>query len=292
MCEKSHTDDATASRLTISLGLVLGFWILSFGADDFWSVKKPDNWTAQETRRMLTQSPWAKSPKLKSALVVPPRTLSPQEILQGFAPGLPLGAGGLLTPGPTHVLGATPFSGGPGMLSVASGDYWITDYDMEVARRKLANPLAALPLFNSADPRLPAPDPLPDPITVRWESALPVREGERLGVIRNSIEDSDVQYYVICVSGGPFLWEKADPAARERATRSAELLRKKKAPIPATDAEFLSVDSVSTMRFYFPREVPIVLGDKEVLFRVEFSTLVIEVEFTLKEMIYRNALAL
>jgi hypothetical protein len=61
-----ETDAMTRrTAIFVSLGLPAAFESISaWAAAEFWNEKKPENWTPEEIRELLTKSPWAKEPSV------------------------------------------------------------------------------------------------------------------------------------------------------------------------------------------------------------------------------------
>ncbi|MFL6352164.1 MAG: hypothetical protein ACJ74Z_09985 [Bryobacteraceae bacterium] len=138
------------------------------------------------------------------------------------------------------------------------------------------------------------------PVTVRWESALPVRQallrsrlGDQLSEARDPKENLNQaeRDYVITVIG---LITSNQSRDRERVqkelTGAARLVRAGKAPIRP---ESVSVDaSVGAIQFFFPKTNPISLDDKEVTFELQFGSIKVAKKFRLKAMTYKGRLEL
>jgi len=72
---------------------------------------------------------------------------------------------------------------------------------------------------------------------------------------------------------------------------SATLLRKGKVAAQASDVAFIETND-TIIRFFFSRQEAIQTGDRELVFRFQMGTDVVEAKFDLKEMVYRGGPAL
>lgn len=138
------------------------------------------------------------------------------------------------------------------------------------------------------------------PVTIRWDSALPVREallrsrlGDHLSAPRDSNEslNQPEKDYIVTVIG---LLTNDQSKDRERGRKelmpAAKLVRAGKPPIRPENVELDA--SAGAIQLFFPRTVPISLNDKEVTFQLQFGSMTIEKKFRLKPMTYRGKLEL
>lgn len=133
-------------------------------------------------------------------------------------------------------------------------------------------------------------------VTVRWESAKPVREAQRLSADAAS-------NYVVSMNGLPMMGGgmrgpaggAADADERlaqmqARLQQSTSLTVKGKAPL-VPQAINMDASGKGAIVFLFPREDhPIKVQDKEVLFNTRIGPLEVKTRFPLKEMVYRGNL--
>lgn len=130
---------------------------------------------------------------------------------------------------------------------------------------------------------------------VRWESALPIREGLKTVDLPGIAES-----YVLNVVGnlpGPAIDSNAS-AEEQRHTlevlqdhtklehKGDEIALSHVAVAPKSD-----VSPAGTL-YYFPRELALQLSDKEVTFMTRTATIEVKCKFALREMIYRGNLEL
>jgi hypothetical protein len=151
-------------------------------------------------------------------------------------------------------------------------------------------------------------------VSVRWDSALPVREALKKSESRaegKPVSDNEVpQSYVITVTGlipaghykgqgrletrsssgdsGP---NSPNPEqALEGLMGSSSLRIPGKKVISPEDVKF--EPETGALHLYFPRTTPIEISDKEVAFATRFGSLYVEKRFRLKEMTYKDTLEL
>jgi len=137
------------------------------------------------------------------------------------------------------------------------------------------------------------------PVTVRWDSALPVRQA----LLRSRLSDrpgpGDPQEtlnqpekdYIVTVIG---LLTSDQSIGRERMSKelmyATRLVRTGKPPIRP---EAVKLDaSISAIQIFFPRTDPITVGEKDVIFELQFGAISVERKFRLKTMTYKGKLEL
>jgi hypothetical protein len=131
--------------------------------------------------------------------------------------------------------------------------------------------------------------------TIRWDSALPVREA-----LESKMSVAVSENYIINVFGDvPSPAPSSDDSADERKTKFEILqertrLDRKGDPIELKRVELgpkTAFSSPGTL-FYFSRVFPITLDDKQVTFETKIGPLEVKCKFTLKDMLYRGNLEL
>lgn len=151
-------------------------------------------------------------------------------------------------------------------------------------------------------------DPPTIPVTVRWASALPVREAL---VKTHDADATDTEntlrqaesHYVVTVSGlapaqkaaAAHPTDGGDPAAdltrmRYGFLNTTRLLVSGKKPIAPEDIHIDTASGLVTV--YFPKGEPIVASDKEVEFRTSYGGLRVAQRFRLKDMMSHGQLEL
>lgn len=147
----------------------------------------------------------------------------------------------------------------------------------------------------------PVDDSVPKlPVTIRWDSALPVREallrsqfGDHLsapGASNESLNQSEKDYIVTVVG----LLTNDQSRDRERVRKeligAAKLVRTGK---PLIRPENVDLEASSgAIQVFFPRTEPISLNDKEVTFELQFGSMRVQKKFRLKAMTYKGKLEL
>ena len=122
--------------------------------------------------------------------------------------------------------------------------------------------------------------------TVRWESALPVREALHRGEPGELPED-----YILNVFGEV---PGADPDSGFAILKDDTTLEHKGDQIKLNRIELAPGNSVSAAGtlFYFSRLLALKLEDKEAIFTTKLGPLKVKCKFTLKDMLYRGNLEL
>jgi len=122
--------------------------------------------------------------------------------------------------------------------------------------------------------------------TVRWESALPVREALHRGAPGELPED-----YVLNVFGEV---PGVDPDASDAILKDNTTLEHKGDQIKLNRVELAPKNSVSEAGtlFYFSRRLALRLEDQEAIFTTKLGPLKVKCKFTLKDMLYRGNLEL
>jgi hypothetical protein len=238
-------------------------------AADFWKVKNPSEWNQKEAKKMLSSSPWARS-----------------ATVQG--PGM---GGGAAMPGGGSGRGRGRGGGGGASMDAgdASGMGGGTPGEGEMGGgRGGAGGMGEVSAPSTT-------------VTVRWESALPVREAtSRLELpfaLPAQLKDKPDQFYVISVNGFPMRALPSrggeDPQqALSRLRGIATLTCKGKEPIKAQGLRVLPGEKSFGIQYYFPRTAPITIEDNEVVFDSRTGPMKVETKFKLKDMVFDNQLNL
>jgi hypothetical protein len=240
------------------------------GSSDFWNKKEPAEWSSEEIDKLVTKSPWARQVNASSAAVSRPYSGGGGNGGGMGDPGIGGGGGGYPGGG-----GGYPGGGGRGMGG---------------GRGRGGG----------------GPIPLSYTATVRWESAKPVQEA-----LKTPLPEGLAGAYVISVSGVPALQpgrqhsEDGDTEATVSKGLSDEVLEriknltylepKGKRPAQPSIVQKGSIGSsgAPTLLFGFPRDVlPLTAYDREVVFTTKLGAIEVKTKFNLKDMMYRNELAL
>ncbi|MFN3326523.1 MAG: hypothetical protein ACK5AZ_23755 [Bryobacteraceae bacterium] len=250
--------------------LVAGCTGVLLWAADPWKAKKAADWNEKDVKRVLTDSPWARS--------IPAEMAAPMMGGRGGG-GRGRGGGGMGGGGMTAETGMMGGAGGEGGGGGGGRG------------------------MGGGDPR-----PEPPKILVRWESAIPVREAyvraEQHPLAK--IEELSAEYFVISASGlkmpgggrgGPGGGQQkerpqADPQRMgERLKEATSLTVKGREPIrPAHVHMFPSPGGLVSV-FLFPR-AEVTAADREVTFQTAFGPMKFKGKFPLKEMIFDGRPAL
>ncbi|MDP9054133.1 MAG: hypothetical protein M3N93_07490 [Acidobacteriota bacterium] len=236
----------------------------AFAKDEFWNQKDPSQWSATERDRILTNSPWAKKAMVSFK----------SDFGAGFPGGRPMG-------GPPGGDGAGP--GGPPM----GGD---------------GGPRGGAP--GAGDGGGPGGNGAPRvQVTVRWESARPVREATK------DAASDEPESYVISVTGLPAPGMQGrggmvrgddsrgpDPGPEDmldRLQQSAAIEVKGQALLHPRKVDRAEVADGQRLLFYFDRaELPVTAAVKEVTFSLNLGPMSFKTKFSLKDMVYRDHLSL
>ena len=136
-------------------------------------------------------------------------------------------------------------------------------------------------------------DPVTPPkLTLRWESALPVREAE----LRGRDVDAptvDENHYAIAVIGVPRNMLKADTRAMESdLKKQAVLKRDGKKDFKPSSVQILQRDDGPVIVFFFSRSTEITTSDRRVEFDAQIGRLKFGETFYTEDMVYDGKLAL
>jgi hypothetical protein len=254
--------------------LLAGSGIVSLGrlyAGDFWDKKPPSQWDADEIEKLLHKSPWAKEVTAQNA---------PGE--GGYGSGSPgrrgQGGGGYPGGGQRGGIGI-PGIGGIGMPRGGGYPRRGGGYPGQGGGRGGGS-------FEKG--------------TVRWESAQPILEAQKL-----KLPESFANHYVISVSGIPLRDRRRDSrneSDRDDDSKSHDesldklkqltILEPKGKSLVQAGVVERGTNGYSTFLFGFSREL-LQLGkhDNEIDFSTQLGSLIVKTKFYLKWMTYRKQLA-
>ncbi len=128
-------------------------------------------------------------------------------------------------------------------------------------------------------------------VTVRWESALPVRQALARSRHETDPRNEAARYYVVALTSLPL------PAARmaqqpDTILANAALVLKDRPQLRAERVEIAPRPGAPGLLLYFPREQEITVADRTVEFVLRVGQYQVARKFKLKEMIYRGRLEL
>jgi hypothetical protein len=250
--------------------------LLLAAGDQNWKDRKPAEWTQEDAKQLLTDSPWVK-------LVTPQieRNSNAGQRRQGGGMnrggGIGIGGVGIGLPGVgigrrtggRNTGGGYPGGGYPG------GEY----------------PGGNDP--NNRSGRAPAGGQnTPRAITLRWESAFPVREAE-LKAPEPNAPSVDEAHYAIAVYNVPSRMEQGDAKKfADGLKKNAVLKRHGQKDLKPSSVEVLDRKRGPVILYLFPRTKEITLKDKEVDFNAHIGRLKIAEPFYLDQMVYAGRLEL
>lgn len=283
-------------RSLLQLLLTLIFAVTVSHAADFWNKKQPEQWNNDEVQTLLSKSPWAKEAKVT-------RTggggQNPQGPSGGGGGGYPGGGGGY--PGG----GGGRRTGIPGMGRVGVG-------------LPGGGGVGRMPGGRTGGGRGPSAERAALPkITVRWQSALPVRQATEKWAADDvcaTHSAADANYYAVCMVGLPALADRrnrsgqeagddtdnsantrqgqsADERLRQALVNQTSLHGKDQSSVYPHNVEIVHRGNVRAVLFLFARDGRIE-DNKEVQFESHVRNFAIQATFKPKEMKYRGKLAL
>ena len=236
-----------------------------------WDKRPFPDWSSETVDRLLTDSPWAHPETVSFEYAGPP----PAELRSTFEPSGPVG----------------PSSGPLGLPSGIPGVGW-------PGRR---NPRP------SGGPTIPAPGGEPTSVrveaylTVRWSSALPIRQAlaiERWG--RGGLEmpeaaealAAEPDHYLVEIFGLPAMIAPEGVKRIEEDLRRTARLTLSGRSVSPTAVRVPEYGMHLTAKLAFPRWEGVEPGDGAIGFRAEPRPLEIATKFKLDQMVYEGRLAL
>jgi hypothetical protein len=219
---------------------------LLIAGDDAWRDKRVAEWSEEDARHVLDDSPWA-----KTVTPVSNGTSNGQRRNGGMGRGGGLGGIQIGIPG-------------IGMGRGGMGRGYPTDTGS-----------GAAPVHT---------------LTLRWESALPVREAE-LKARETNAPAVDEGHYAIAVYGVPS--RNVSGGAQGLSNdlkKQAALKREGKKDLKPSSVEILQRDDGPVILYSFPRSIEIIRSDKRVEFQAQIVGLKITQVFILDEMVFQGHL--
>jgi hypothetical protein len=222
---------------------------LIWAADPTWKDKQVSEWSDNDAKQVLADSPWVKS-------VTPSWAKnSPSSSSPGMGRGGNVGFGipGLGFPG-----GGMGRRGGGG------------------------NPNNTNPNNDSSNQKLPM-------LTLRWESAMPVREAELKARDVNAPTLEDEDHYAIAVYGIPVTMTNGDTKKlADDCKKNATLKREDKKDIKPSSVQVLRREDGPVVLFLFPRTKEITNDDRRVEFDAQINKLALTESFYLEDMTFQG----
>lgn len=249
------------SRLPV---LILLLSVCLFAADEQnWKNKQVPDWSDQDAKQVLGDSPWVKTvtPTLGQAQQQQPRRFG--------GPGMGRRGGGFGYPG-GYPGGGYPGGGGGGY---PGGGYPNGN---------------GYPGGNRQDD---SNAPLPK-LTLRWESALPIREAE-LKTRDANAPTIDSDHYAIAVYGVPSRFATGDQQKlADQFKKEATLKRDGKKDLKPSSVQVLQRDDGPVVVYLFPRTKEITSEDRRVEFEAKMGRLEVSESFFTEDMNYQGKLQL
>jgi hypothetical protein len=234
--------------------LVLASAAVLYAANEPWKDKKVPDWTEDDAKLVMTTSPWAKA-------------VTPDFVRQTNTtarPGMGRrggGIGGISLPG-----------GGMGRPGGGRGGY----------------PGGR----GGGQPRSSGDSQTPPSLTLRWESALPMREAE-LKAKDTSAPTIDESHYAIAVYGIPRRMISDDSKnATNELKKHAAIKRTGKKDFKPSSVMIMQQENGPVVVYLFPRSTEITKADVRVDFEVEIGRLKIGETFFTEDMVYDGKLEL
>jgi hypothetical protein len=250
------------SRIAIcflsTLLLVALSTLLLAATDQAWKNKQYPEWTEDDAKQVMTDSPWAKT------VVATPVKSTGQEASKGGHRGrTSIGGLGIGLPG---IGGSGRHGGGQGGDADGGGS----------------------PKANGG---AGSPDQ-PATLTLRWESALPMREAELKARDTGApvVEDD---FYAIAVYGIPRGILTDDSTARAaELKKQAVLKREGKSDIKPARVEILLRESGPAVVYLFPKSAEFTWRDHSILFEAQIARLKFSQAFSTDDMMFHGKLEL
>jgi hypothetical protein len=239
--------------------------VLFAASDQPWKDKKLSDWTEEDAKLVLTDSPWAKTayPTINNNQrrgMNNGRGGQGGQGGRGRGTGINLGGLGI----PIGGRGGGGPMGSPGPADPTSGGRYPRQPGGEDAPRPKNND--------------------PQTLILRWESAKPIQEAE-LKSKNTDAPQIDASHYAVVVYGLPTRFLNADKP-------KAELKKDGKTTIKQSDFKILRRDEGNMMVFLFPRSKEISTKDKRVEFHAVIGQMEIRESFYIGDMLFDGKLEL
>ena len=231
--------------------------VLSATGGQPWKDKAPSDWTDDDAREILSDSPWAKTvhPYMENSN-------NGQRPRRSSGPGVGIGVPGIGI-GVPGGMGRYPGGGYPGG-SYPGGPNGGGNPDYEA----------------------------PPVLKVRWESAQPIREAE-LKIHETNAPSVDESHYAIAVYGVPDRMLNADAKALgDRLKKQASLKLDGNRDLKPSAVEILRREDGPVVVYLFPRTTEITQKDKRIEFTAKIQRLQSTQPFYVDDMAYRGKLEL
>jgi hypothetical protein len=252
-------------------------------ADDAaWKSKSTDNWTETDARDFLADSPWVKTfePVLRQQQTGIRRGLG------GIGLGIPgiggIGPGGMGYPGGGYPPGGYPPGGYPPAGGYPPGGYPNGGYPNGGNPNGGSYPNSGQSTRREEPPK----------VTLRWESAMPVRTAE-IKVHDNDAPTLDNEHYAIAVYGVPSRLLNGDTTRLEAQLKGrAAIKRDGKKDIKPSSVEVLNRPDGPVIVYLFPMKAEISKDDHRLEFNADIGRLELTQSFFTQDMVWQGKLEL
>lgn len=226
---------------------------LCVAGDLSWKDKKVAEWSEEDAKQLLNDSPWVKT-------VTPTLTRSNDgQRRSGMGQGGRVGMGGI-------GIGLPGSGGGMGRRGGMGG-----------GQRPPAN-----------DDGSGSSSATPQALKLRWESALPVREAE-LKARETGAPTVDENHYAIAVYGVSNRMTGGDPQTlASQLKKQAALKRDGKKDIKPSSVEVFPGEDGAVIVYLFPRTKEITKDDRRILFDAQIGRLQFAQSFYTEDMVYQG----
>jgi hypothetical protein len=253
-------------------------------AADVWKTKDYTQWTSEEVRKVLTDSPWAKQISVTSGRSGGQR--------RGGGRGGGMGGGGRGGIGFPGGGGGYPGGGGGGYPGGGGGGQGGGGSQEIVLRWESALPIQHALLRQSGHTD---------------DDSKPAADANQKDADQKDAKPKDKdKYYVVAVLGLRMPSRRSDSDSsdsdqdraqsnddlRSRFLDAGQLIPKSKIAISAEDVQFEGRNGSRAIRFLFPKTFPITADEKEITFHFEASGVKFDHKFKLGDMTYQGKLAL
>jgi hypothetical protein len=236
--------------------------VLLTAADQPWKDKQAAEWNDDDTKQVLSDSPWAKTvtPSIDNSANRGQRRTGGG---MGRGGGIGIGGIGIGIPG-MGGMGRRGGMGGPG------GGY----------------PSGGQRPSGSSDPIQPPT------LKLRWESASPIREAE-LKARETNAPTLDENHYAIAVYGVPNRMADGNPEAlAKQLKKQAAIKRDGKKDLKPSSVEVLQREDGPVVVYLFSRSQEITRQDKRIEFGAQIGRLHLTQFFFVDDMVYRGKIEL
>jgi hypothetical protein len=248
---------------------------LATAADQPWKDKQVAQWTADDAKQVLTDSPWAR----EATLTVNDKSKSDHANHGGgrgghggIGMGIP-GIGGVGMPGGGRRGGGYPGGGGGYPQGGGRGG---GGYPQDGGGGQNPRP------ESESDARK---------VIVRWESAMPVQDAH-LKAKDADAPSIDESHYAIIVTGLPGGRSGRSDLSEKDLKSQAELKKEGKKFAKPSDVKILSRDEGIWVIYYFPRSKEITAKDSQLDFDAKLGHYGVSQTFYLQDMTYNGKLEL